>query len=339
MGLFTSKSINQTTFSEERIIAPGIYVGIFANSEAIKIDNKYYKLISTNKIDNKIEYTFTDSVKLTVEKNNDKLKYTVENSGKFESGTIPVVFKSIKSNSDNIDLIEQLLNQTDQIKHVTFEEKIDSVIETVVSKPVVSEQCVEDVISESVVSEPDVETVVTEPVVETVVSEPVVDSVGESVVENVVSEPVVETVVSEPVVDSVGEPVVETVVSEPVVETVVSEPVVENVVSESVKLEPIVSESVVSESVKLESVIEFVGESVVLERVGEPVISESVGETVEYVHGNENVTEQEPPTQQFTNDSTGKDQLIEEVQEPGQITEIQQEPITEVGENDSIQEN
>ncbi len=125
-------------FIIDRIISPTIFIGVSKSGEGIKINENYYSLLTTKKYDNKVDYEFKSNTKfssnqniyLTIEKTDkltDDLKYnilsyTLNNDNKIENGKIPMIYKSIKVNSNNLDYIDQL----QQIKpNVKVEYNID----------------------------------------------------------------------------------------------------------------------------------------------------------------------------------------------------------------------
>ncbi len=125
-------------FIIDRIISPTIFIGVSKSGEGIKINENYYSLLTTKKYDNKVDYEFKSNTKfssnqniyLTIEKTDkltDDLKYnilsyTLNYDNKIENGKIPMIYKSIKVNSNNLDYIDQL----QQIKpNVKVEYNID----------------------------------------------------------------------------------------------------------------------------------------------------------------------------------------------------------------------
>ncbi len=119
MGLTTSSfatNTNQVTLRIERIISPTIYVGVSKLGETLKYNNNYYPLVNTIKYNNKIQYEFDKKIFLTVEKTEDKhkdnnsyvLAYEISQNNEKEIGKIPLHYKSICMNTDNLDYIEKL---------------------------------------------------------------------------------------------------------------------------------------------------------------------------------------------------------------------------------------
>lgn len=111
----TTKTFNNNTLSIERMIGPGISLGVNPNGEQLKFNNKCYKLINTNKKGNKLEYTFEPDITLTFEKTNQitiygvhMLFYKLIIGSDIRTGTNISVFNPINRSSSNLDLIASL---------------------------------------------------------------------------------------------------------------------------------------------------------------------------------------------------------------------------------------
>ncbi len=109
-------NINSINLNIERIISPTIYVGVSKLGETLKYNNNYYPLVNTIKYNNKIQYEFDSKIFLTVERTEDKhkdvnsyiLAYEISQNNEKEIGKIPLQYKSISMNTDNLDYIEKL---------------------------------------------------------------------------------------------------------------------------------------------------------------------------------------------------------------------------------------
>lgn len=120
MGIGTSTATGMATsipFNIERMIGPGIMVGVNRNGELIKIDDDYYPLKDVIKVNNRLEYIFEPNIYLSLERLNEKTKfgnyklfYKLTQDRKVLIGETELPFKTISLNSPKLDLIAELQN-------------------------------------------------------------------------------------------------------------------------------------------------------------------------------------------------------------------------------------
>ena len=118
MGVASSTATKfSTPLLIERIIAPGIIVGVNKNGEQLKINDNYHNLVEVVKVNNRLEYMFEPNINLTLERTNEKssfgnykLFYKLTQDRNVLMGETVLPYKTIGLNSPKLDLIAEIQN-------------------------------------------------------------------------------------------------------------------------------------------------------------------------------------------------------------------------------------
>lgn len=109
--MFRYSSTRNQAFTIERYLNESIKLGLVSGKQAIKLNDTYYTINSSQKTNNSLKYRFDNNAELHFQKENNKIMFHVRNcpgqediSG-FVNPIIVKTFKPILVDSDDIDLL------------------------------------------------------------------------------------------------------------------------------------------------------------------------------------------------------------------------------------------